>query len=188
MRLGWRRCTHKRQRDGTSALRIAEAGKACGQTVDFEESTGARIKVTEANALISAPVPRGSDCGAHLKNPSHALFANPFFFVLCGAVAYFLRPPGVVALVYLGLSVLTFVVYAADKSAVRRSASRTPESTLHALVRFGGWPEALLAQRLPQHKSSKTPFRAIFWISVVLNVIGFSVLCSPAVRRMLRAS
>ena len=111
-----------------------------------------------------------------------------FFFVLCGAVAYFFRPPGVMALIYLGLSVLTFVVYVADKSAARRSASRTPESTLHTLARFGGRPRALLAQRLLRHKSSKTPFKAIFWISVVLNVIGFSVLCSPAVRRMLRAS
>jgi uncharacterized membrane protein YsdA (DUF1294 family)/cold shock CspA family protein len=114
------------------------------------------------------------------------LFAIPVFFVLYGVISFLWRPPGAVALVYLGLSVLSFVVYATDKAAAKRSANRIPESTLHMLALFGGWPGALLAQQVLRHKSSKVEFRLVFWVTVVLNIIGFLVLCSPFGRELWR--
>lgn len=88
------------------------------------------------------------------------------------------RPPPGVALVYLVLSAVAFVAYAIDKSAARRGARRTPESTLHLLALLGGWPGALLAQQFLRHKSTKASFRAVFWATVVINVIGFVALCA----------
>jgi uncharacterized membrane protein YsdA (DUF1294 family) len=80
------------------------------------------------------------------------------------------------AVAYAGLSVITFVVYAIDKSAARRKGPRTPERTLHLLSLAGGWPGALLAQRWLRHKSAKASFRRVFWVTVVVNVLGFVML------------
>ena len=43
----------------------------------------------------------------------------------------------------------------------------------------GGWPGALLAQQWLRHKSAKREFRAVFWATLVLNVAGLVLLCSP---------
>ncbi len=71
------------------------------------------------------------------------------------------------------LSLLTFVVYYADKQAAFRSGRRTPENTLHLLAFLGGWPGAFLAQRIFRHKSRKTGFQLKFWITVIANVSVF---------------
>ncbi|WP_225763503.1 DUF1294 domain-containing protein [Stenotrophomonas sp. Marseille-Q4652] len=73
---------------------------------------------------------------------------------------------------YLGMSVLALLVYGADKSAAQRSQRRTPENTLHLLGMLCGWPGALVAQALFRHKSSKAAFQSVFWVTVVLNLVG----------------
>lgn len=88
------------------------------------------------------------------------------------------------AVVYIGVSAVTFFVYALDKSAAERRSWRTPESTLHVLSLAGGWPGALLAQQFLRHKSSKAEFRSVFWGTVLLNVIGFVAVCSSAGRQL----
>jgi len=70
---------------------------------------------------------------------------------------------------YIVASAITFGVYAVDKSAARRGTWRTPESTLHLLSVVGGWPGALIAQRVLRHKSQKGSFRALFWATVAVN-------------------
>jgi uncharacterized membrane protein YsdA (DUF1294 family) len=77
---------------------------------------------------------------------------------------------------YLAMSVLAFVFYALDKSAARRGARRTPERTLHGLALLGGWPGAWLAQRVLRHKSAKASFQAVFWLTVVLNLLVLAAL------------
>ena len=68
------------------------------------------------------------------------------------------------------LSLLTFALYYFDKRAAIRSARRTPETTLHILSAFGGWPGAFLAQRIFRHKTGKTGFQLMFWLTVIMNV------------------
>lgn len=84
-------------------------------------------------------------------------------------------------------SVVTFIAYAADKSAAAKGAWRTRESTLHFLSLAGGWPGALLAQQFLRHKSTKQTFRQAFWATVVLNVVALLALSSPAGRNVLGA-
>lgn len=108
-----------------------------------------------------------------------SLFAIPVFLILFAAASLLWRPPLWFAAAYVVGSALTFLAYAVDKSAARRQAWRTPESTLHLLALAGGWPGALLAQQRLRHKSTKAEFRSAFWATVVLNALGFVALCSP---------
>jgi uncharacterized membrane protein YsdA (DUF1294 family) len=107
------------------------------------------------------------------------LLALPVFLCVYAVVAVLWRPPLWIAAAYAGMSVLTFVVYAVEKSAAQANRWRTAESTLHLLALACGWPGALLAQQWLRHKSAKRAFRAVFWATVVLNVAGLVVLCSP---------
>jgi uncharacterized membrane protein YsdA (DUF1294 family) len=89
------------------------------------------------------------------------------------------RIPLWVGAAYLVWSMICFAVYAQDKSAARTGQWRTRESTLHLLALLGGWPGALLAQRHLRHKSGKPSFRAMFWLTVGVNVATFVLLGSP---------
>jgi uncharacterized membrane protein YsdA (DUF1294 family)/cold shock CspA family protein len=106
------------------------------------------------------------------------LLAIPAFLVVFGVVTFVWNPSPVWMAVYLGMSVITFAVYAWDKSAAQQNRGRTPESTLHTLALAGGWPGALLAQQYLRHKSAKAEFRQVFWATVVLNVVGFVAVSS----------
>jgi uncharacterized membrane protein YsdA (DUF1294 family) len=59
------------------------------------------------------------------------------------------------------------------EDAVPTPSSLDQKSTLHGLSLLGGWPGAMIAQQTLRHKSSKESFRAVFWITVVLNCCVF---------------
>jgi len=104
--------------------------------------------------------------------------AAGFLLIVGGAVVVSAIPMSIL-LFYLVASSATFAAYAIDKSAARRGAWRTSESTLHLLALAGGWPGALIAQSRLRHKSKKQPFRAVFWATVVLNCAAFAWLFTP---------
>ncbi len=93
-----------------------------------------------------------------------ALFAA----CLAGATWHACLPP-VVAAAYGIFSISAFTVYAIDKSAAHHGRWRTPEKTLHLLALIGGWPGALLAQKLLRHKSREPSFQAVFLLTVLAN-------------------
>lgn len=76
--------------------------------------------------------------------------------------------------VVLTMSVVTFVAYGFDKFRAKRNGRRVPENTLHILAFLGGWPGALLGQKFFRHKTQKTSFRIVFWISVVCSLLLFA--------------
>jgi uncharacterized membrane protein YsdA (DUF1294 family) len=78
-------------------------------------------------------------------------------------------PPLALIAWYAAASAIAFAAYALDKSAAGRAARRTPERTLHLLSLLGGWPGALLGQRLLRHKTRKLPFLAVFWLTAGVN-------------------
>jgi uncharacterized membrane protein YsdA (DUF1294 family) len=87
--------------------------------------------------------------------------------------------PKSILIIYLVFSAVTFVLYFFDKTAAKRGAWRTRESTLHLLSLAGGWPGALIAQNSLRHKTRKQPFRAIFWATAALNCAAFIWLFTP---------
>lgn len=94
--------------------------------------------------------------------------ASLFLLIVGVAVIRSELPPEVFA-VYAMASLTTFFVYALDKTAARKGARRTPESTLHLLSLAGGWPGAMIAQQKLRHKTQKKSFRLVFWLTVVVN-------------------
>jgi uncharacterized membrane protein YsdA (DUF1294 family)/cold shock CspA family protein len=109
----------------------------------------------------------------------HALPVALGFLGLMGLSVVSGLAPGRVFGAYIVLSVVAFVIYYFDKEAAQTSRQRTPESTLHMLALAGGWPGALVAQRLLRHKSSKQSFQEVFRATVVINCIALGALLSP---------
>lgn len=93
--------------------------------------------------------------------------------------------PGWVVGIYLGTSILTFLVYAADKSAASTGRRRTPERALLALGLVGGWPGAAVAQRMLRHKTRKMRFQLAFWGTAALNVAALVAVNSPGFAELL---
>jgi uncharacterized membrane protein YsdA (DUF1294 family)/cold shock CspA family protein len=144
-----------------------------GDIVVFETSTdtkgrlqGTRIAYSGDSALpASAPGP----------GKASMIFAALFLLVVAGMVVAGNLPPFVL-IVYFTASAITFLAYAWDKAAARNNDWRTQESTLHLLGLLGGWPGALVAQRLLRHKSTKQSFQAAFWVTVVVNCCAFAYI------------
>ncbi len=149
-----------------------------GDAVTYESRADSRgrpqaAKVSFVNNPRRTPRP-GPGAGA-------IAFALLFVAVL-GAAAWLGYLPFVVAGSYIGLSAVTFVRYALDKSAANNDRWRTPENTLHLLGLLGGWPGALVAQGLLRHKSRKTSFRIAFWVTAVLNCAALGwLITSPII-------
>jgi uncharacterized membrane protein YsdA (DUF1294 family) len=110
------------------------------------------------------------------------IFAAFFLLFIVGAFVAGKLPLAVLVL-YPGASAVAFCMYAHDKSAAKKSRWRIEENTLHFLGLIGGWPGALLAQRILRHKSSKQSFQIMFWITVVLNCSVLLVFLSRTVMR-----
>ncbi|RXY30024.1 hypothetical protein DD577_27145 [Klebsiella pneumoniae] len=84
--------------------------------------------------------------------------------------------PYPLAMWFLLSSLLTWLIYGADKLAARKAWRRVPETTLLVLGLAGGWPGAILGQQCFRHKTQKQPFRTWFFISVALNVAALAGL------------
>jgi len=164
-----------------TALPARTGRPALNQRVSFELELNAEGKKRAKNVRLVKPArtprPRTSSPAATWGGAT--LFVVPAFAALYFGLTLLWRIPPLVAGAYFALSVLCFVMYAADKSAAQSGGWRTQESTLLFLGLLGGWPGAILAQQLLRHKSTKASFRSAFWSTVVLNVGGFVVLSSP---------
>ncbi len=112
------------------------------------------------------------------KKSHFSIYLTVLFITSLTASYYLNHLPQEILLTYLTMSVITYITYALDKSKAKRGTWRTPESTLHLLALFGGWPGAALAQQMLRHKSRKTEFRVTFYITVITNTAALSWLMS----------
>lgn len=143
----------------TFDLKRDSKGRVQGVNVQYSGERGQRLSASgERSQRRSAPGP----------GTGSLAFTGVFLVLVCAA-AIEGRLPMILAGAYVVISAVTFLVYAWDKSAAQHDRWRTPEAKLHLLGLLGGWPGALVAQKVLRHKSSKQPFRAVFWGTVVLN-------------------
>lgn len=142
-----------------------------------------RRDATAANRSVARPAPRIRPVRSpHRQEPRHALstgFVLGLSLLGYAAATWFWRVPAWVGLVYLGMSLVALLVYAGDKSAARAGRWRTSEQTLLLIGLTGGWPGALVAQRMLRHKTRKAAFQVPFWLSVLANLAGFIWFFSP---------
>lgn len=69
------------------------------------------------------------------------------------------------------VTLTTFAYYGYDKWRARTGGSRIPEMVLHGLALAGGSLGAYAGMVLFRHKTVKAPFRLIFRLTVVLQVL-----------------
>ena len=157
--------------------------------VTYQLKTDARGRAQAENvAFVGERVQSSTTSG---RSNIRLIFAAAFI-VFVAALAFAGKLPFAVFGLYVVISIVVFIVYALDKSAARKNRRRIPENTLHLLALIGGWPGALVAQKLLHHKSSKQSFQAVFWVTVVLNygILGwlfFSASGADALRAILHA-
>ena len=121
------------------------------------------------------------------SNDSLLVSVAVFFLAIVGISVLTAKIPPLVLALYMVASLLTFIMYAVDKSAAQKGAWRTQEGTLHLLSLAGGWPGALVAQQKLRHKSKKQSFRSVFWVTVLLNCGAFVWLLTPTGADTLKA-
>jgi len=71
------------------------------------------------------------------------------------------------------MSLVTYFLYADDKSRAQRNDWRTSEQTLHLCEIAGGWVGGFIAQRTLRHKNQKKSYQASFWVIVITHYIAW---------------
>ena len=159
-----------------SALSNRHRRPAVGQVVTYAISFDAQGRPRASRATL--PGDRLSQPGAARGKPG-ALIATSLFLGLVAYSVFAARLPALILWVYVAVSLITYLVYAFDKTAAKDGAWRIREATLHWLSLAGGWPGALIAQQTLRHKSRKRSFRSVFWMTVFVNVGIFAWILTP---------
>jgi uncharacterized membrane protein YsdA (DUF1294 family)/cold shock CspA family protein len=144
----------------------------------FDRQKRPRASNVRFSRETPAPSPRGS-------SDTTGLTIAALFLAFVAAVVVAGRLPVIILSIYAVASIVAFVAYAIDKSAAVHNRRRTSESTLHLISLAGGWPGALLAQKMLHHKSRKEEFRRVYWATVVLNCAALVWLLTPHGSRLL---
>jgi uncharacterized membrane protein YsdA (DUF1294 family)/cold shock CspA family protein len=147
-----------------------------GQYVAYTLSADKQGRPRAANATLPGDRVRVK---AKRRWGTVAVIGAGLFLVVVGLSVALTKLPAWILGLYLAASTFTFIIYAMDKSAAKRGAWRTPESSLHWLSLVGGWPGGLVAQQLLRHKSKKQSFRTVFWATVILNCATYVWLLTP---------
>jgi uncharacterized membrane protein YsdA (DUF1294 family)/cold shock CspA family protein len=146
------------------------------QLVTYVSNTDKQGSLRAENATLAGDNLQKKE---YRSNGTLSILSSGVFLAIVSISVLAGKIPVLILALYLVASLLTFFVYAIDKSAAQKSAWRTNESTLHLLSLIGGWPGALIAQQKLRHKSKKQSFRFVFWITVLLNACVFIWLLTP---------
>ena len=172
-----------------SAFPARAARPQLGESLTFEVERGADGKRRARGIRYSSQGGR-SPAAAKPQQPNarrnsrSAGAGNYLVIIAFVALALYINAinpiPLWIVVVYVLASVACFAVYAFDKSAAKNGRWRVPENTLHVLALIGGWPGAICAQQMLRHKTQKTSFRVVFWLTVVANVVAFVTFATLA--------
>ena len=153
-----------------------------GQWVNFERSVDDKGRPRAHSARFAVLT---KDAPPRTSPRLTAMPISLLFLAAVAGLAFLGRLPIAIPIIYAGMSVLTYIAYAIDKTAAQHGRRRTPESTLQLMALVGGWPGGLVAQQRLRHKSAKATFQFAFWIVVTLNVLATAWMLSPDGARLL---
>jgi uncharacterized membrane protein YsdA (DUF1294 family)/cold shock CspA family protein len=156
-----------------------------GNVIHYQLAVDENGKVRACNAFIegatSQPAPKSSSSAFAERTRAETVSKPPSFILevlllsllpVLGAINFSLTTSNPIPLVlYPAMSLLTFVLYAHDKSRARNGQWRVPEKTLHLCELTGGWLGAFVAQRRLHHKSSKRSYQVVFWVIVTVHIV-----------------
>ena len=162
---------------GPRAMAVRTASSPQGTASDAR-STGSHRTQRPTPARRPAPALRAGQRRGRAPSPAAGAFlAYGLMLVWAALLAWGVWTQRLPLWTLAALAVLngvTLWIYAADKNAARAGRWRIPESQLHLLALLGGWPAAWVAQQNMRHKSSKTEFRAMYWLTIVLHCGGLA--------------
>ena len=128
-----------------------------------------RARATQVQFVTATGLPTGQTL---------ALIFGAAFLAALALSAWIGRISTVFPVVYAMMSAVTVAAYWHDKSSARHGTSRLPETWLHLLEFFGGWPGALVAQQWLRHKNRKLSYQLAFWVIVAAH-IGAWIYLAP---------
>lgn len=164
------------------AFKCQDRRPEVNRSVTYILSTDKQDRICAAEVTMSAApvVDKTGQCNWVLNAYAVLFLALMASFCMLGIVSYWLM------LVYLAMSSMAYLFYFIDKSAAQSGGWRTPESTLHLLELFCGWPGALLAQQWLRHKTIKKSFQITFRLNIVVNSCVCLALINPSCRESLK--
>lgn len=140
-----------------------------GDTIIYDVEFDSQQRAQAINVRFLEEVTSGSSISPMPHSLGIGYFFGLAFVGLLTGLSVWRVIPVWMPLIYLAMSVITMFVYASDKIAAIDDRWRTAENLLQALALFGGWPGALLAQKVFRHKTSKRSFQTVFWLVVWVN-------------------
>jgi uncharacterized membrane protein YsdA (DUF1294 family)/cold shock CspA family protein len=133
--------------------------------------SGARIKSTSSSKSLSNNVT--SDGSSNINFPIAEMILLLLLPGLGTAHFTWTTNNPLPLILYTVMSVLTYALYADDKSRAKLNFWRTSEQTLHLFELAGGWIGGFLAQRILRHKSRKLTYQSVFWAIVTIHHIAW---------------
>jgi uncharacterized membrane protein YsdA (DUF1294 family)/cold shock CspA family protein len=156
-----------------------------GNLIHYQLTVDKKGKVSACNASIkggtSTPIPQSSSSSAARKSQRKSVmkFSSLALKTLLlsllpglGSIHLVLTTSNPIPLIlYSVMSLITFALYADDKSRAKQGQRRVPEKTLHLCEFAGGWVAGFVAQQTLRHKSSKVSYQVVFWAIATFHIV-----------------
>ena len=151
-----------------TAFKKANRRPKVGDVIQYQLTVDKNGKVCACNAVIEEVAYQLELISSSLVLKGMLLSLLP----LWGSISFALTTSNPIPLIlYPAMSLLTFVLYADDKSRAIKGQWRTREATLHLCELIGGWLGAFIAQQKLRHKSSKVSYQVVFWVIVAAHIV-----------------
>lgn len=165
-----------------SALKNVNRRPQVGEIIHYQLTSDKDGKARACSAFIERVTPQpllkasnSSVRSSSKPTPKSSLVLEVLLlsvFPMLGSIHFALTTANpILLLVYPVMSLLTFALYAEDKSRARQGRWRVSENSLHLCELLGGWLGAFIAQRRLHHKSSKSSYQVMFWAIVIVHII-----------------
>jgi uncharacterized membrane protein YsdA (DUF1294 family)/cold shock CspA family protein len=141
-----------------------------GEMVSYGITTDNKGRFESTEVLFAGEYNPFVKSSSVTNEPSVVLvFIAAIFIIVVAICVLFDKLPIYMLGVYLAASMVSFIAYGMDKSAAEEGRWRISEARLTMFALIGGWPGALIAQRLFRHKTKKLSFQIAFWFVVLIN-------------------
>lgn len=153
---------------------VPQGRPRAGETMLFELGEDKKGRLQAHNVQTQKHYQQAQHQNNFEAKQTQLLIFGCVFYVALIVLAAFSIIDWLVVCWYVALGLVTFAMYAKDKSAAQKGTWRTPEKTLHTLSLIGGWVGAMLAQSYLRHKSQKSRFRLVYYMTVFFNLIALT--------------
>ena len=151
-----------------TALKDSPRRPKVGDAICYQIAGEKNGKIRATDAFLDKPSSQATLPTLPLAFKAFFLYLLPLWGTILFALKTFNPLP---LIIYPLMSIITFRIYAEDKSRAKKGQWRISEATLHMCELAGGWLGAFIAQQKLRHKSKKASYQVVFWIIVALHMV-----------------